>query len=47
MKEWMNAEVAVLDLSETAQGGKTLTEIDYSWNDENGLAHSRFAADAS
>ena len=45
MKTWNTPLVATVDVAETAQGGKTVTTIDYSWVDDNNKSHSRFNPD--
>lgn len=35
MKNWLDAELVELSVSETAQGGKTFRNIDKTWFDEN------------
>ena len=42
MKTWNTPEVATVDVAETAQGGKSVTSVDYSWVDDNKHSHSRF-----
>ena len=35
MKTWTKAEVVELNISETAEGGKNLAQVDNYWTDKN------------
>ncbi len=45
MKTWENAELIQLNISETAEGGKNLQELDNYWTDKNtGDLYASFAS---
>lgn len=45
MKEWKNAEITELDITETANGGMPSRNFDQMWFDENGAVHVNFTPD--
>ncbi len=45
MKTWINADVVELNISATAQGGSTLTEVDNYWTDsETGDLYASYSS---